>query len=125
MSSLASSDILAIRNGLRQELERTKESMSRMQAYVDRGERVLSGLEGLLAASGGDSSPTFQMTGPAPAPDGASRDGTSSPEAPRRPAPLYMPPPTEASADGEDGGSVALRGVRRGDPARRIWHIEQ
>lgn len=129
MSSLASSDIFAIRNGLRQELDRTKDSMARMQAYVDRGERVLAGLEGLLAASGGGSegSPRADPRRADANADGASRDGSSSPEVSRRfadlPAAQSAGRPSLGSDD-VDGAAIALPGARRGDPARRIWHIE-
>ncbi|KAH9807724.1 hypothetical protein DFH28DRAFT_912920 [Melampsora americana] len=51
MSSLAATDIISIRDSLKQEIGDAKLEMQRLHNIIERGERVLSGLEGLLAAS--------------------------------------------------------------------------
>lgn len=51
MPSLAATDITSIRDSLKQELGDAKLEMQRLHSIIERGERVLSGLEGLLAAS--------------------------------------------------------------------------
>lgn len=49
--SHAATDIVTIREGLKQELAVARQDIQRLLSFVERGERVLSGLEGLLAAS--------------------------------------------------------------------------
>lgn len=50
VASLGTSEVDAVCQDLREEIERGKTQLSRLQSHIDRSERVLAGLEGLLAS---------------------------------------------------------------------------